>query len=149
MTFFERILFAPCCVSLRCPPNRRYRSILHPLTTDQRQLKVRLLCSGRIWNNNHRGVTYLPDPSKDIRLPTYDQSEKYEKDGVLEYASDYSSCDEVITVRSATNGLSEQGSEEELPMFNRGTLCEFMIFFIGMGMVTSSPPPPKHTHTRT
>ena len=70
------------------------------------------------------------DPSKDIRLPTYDQSEKYEKDGVLEYASDYSSCDEVITVRSATNGLSEQGSEEELPMFNRGTLCEFMIFFI-------------------
>eukprot|EP00731_Ephydatia_muelleri_P030778 Em0022g292a len=65
------------------------------------------------------------DSSKDIPLPTYDQSEKYEKEGVLEYTSD-----EVIMMGSTTDGISEQGSEEELPLYNRGTLCEFMVFFI-------------------
>ena len=57
-------------------------------------------------------------------LPTYSQSEKYERDGVLEYNPDANGSDD-----------DEESEEMEHPTISdsyRGSCCEFMMFFLGM-----------------
>ena len=81
------------------------------------------------------GCDLAPSPadesngSKAIPLPTYDQSEKYEKDGVLEYTRD-----EVVVIGSSADEVpshQEGETDEEFSRYSRGTLCEFVVFFIG------------------
>ena len=50
-------------------------------------------------------------------LPTYEQSEKYEKEGVLDYHNLIEKDDD------------EEEEEEEEEMY-QGTCCDFMVFFI-------------------
>ena len=56
----------------------------------------------------------LPVYTQAMPLPTYSQSEKYEREGILEYESD-SACDE-----------EQERSPEEVS----GTCCEFTFFFL-------------------
>ena len=57
-------------------------------------------------------------------LPTYSQSEKYERDGVLEYNPDAN--------RSDDDEESEEMEHQTVSDSYRGSCCEFMMFFLGM-----------------
>lgn len=68
-------------------------------------------------------VATPPVYSKPIALPTYSQSEKYEKDGVLE-----------MDLREEPEELP---SQQRVVLVNNsvmeaGTCCEFTFFFIGI-----------------
>ena len=70
-------------------------------------------------NSNNWGGFLLfppvPNPIPAMPLPTYAQSEKYEKDGVLEFGSNQEDDD-------SDHDVSEGYSD--------GTCCEFTIFFM-------------------
>ena len=67
-----------------------------------------------------------PSYSKPVPLPTYTQSEKYEKEGVLEMREepeleDLSHPHRVVLIDNSSNSDNDAG-----------TCCEFTFFFIGM-----------------
>ena len=63
--------------------------------------------------------------SKPLPLPTYTQSEKYEKDGVLDMDLREEPTEEVPTQRRVVV-VGDSGSDVDV-----GTCCEFTFFFIG------------------
>ena len=67
-----------------------------------------------------------PSYSKPMPLPTYTQSEKYEKEGVLEMEMREEAELEDLSQRPHRVILVGNGSSES----DVGTCCEFMFFFI-------------------
>lgn len=69
-----------------------------------------------------------PSYSKPVPLPTYTQSEKYEKEGVLEMEMREEPELEDLSQRPHRVVLIGSGSPES----DVGTCCEFTFFFISM-----------------
>lgn len=80
----------------------------------------------------HTGVQFTPPTySKPMPLPTYTQSEKYEKDGVLEMEMRREPELEDLNSRPRRVVLINSSSPES----DVGTCCEFTFFFLSMYMI--------------
>ena len=65
-----------------------------------------------------------PNYTPPMPLPTYSQSEKYERDGVLEYNPEANGSDD--------DEESEEMEHQTISDSYRGSCCEFMMFFLGV-----------------
>ena len=72
-----------------------------------------------------------PNYTPSMPLPTYTQSEKYERDGVLEYHHE--------TNRSDDDEESEEMEHQATSDSYRGGCCEFTIFFLGVCSLIPRP----------